>query len=59
MAVNTISAPISTLKAPTSWGSRTAIKGQLAKIWKDFGWLWKYKKFNASQRFLHEGSVRK
>jgi hypothetical protein len=37
MAVNTISAPISTLKAPTSWGSRTAIKGQLAKIWKDFG----------------------
>lgn len=37
MAVNTISAPISTLKAPTSWGSRTAIKGQLAKIWKDYG----------------------
>ena len=37
MAVNTISAPISTLKAPTSWGSRIAIKSQLAKIWKDYG----------------------
>lgn len=37
MATLSVSAPISTLKAPTSWGSRSAIQGQLASIWKNYG----------------------
>ena len=37
MAINIISAPILTLKAPTSWGSRNAIEGQLRKIWNNYG----------------------
>ena len=37
MAINIISAPILTLKAPTSWGSRSAIEGQLRKIWNNYG----------------------
>jgi soluble lytic murein transglycosylase-like protein len=37
MAVNTISAPTLTLKSPSSWGSRSAIKNQMSKIWSNYG----------------------
>jgi hypothetical protein len=37
MATLTVSAPVVTLKAPTTWGSRSAIQGQLATIWKNYG----------------------
>lgn len=46
MAVNTINAPTLTLKSPSSWGSRAAIKGQMSKIWTNFG---KYIQFSAKE----------
>ena len=46
MAVNTINAPTLTLKSPSSWGSRAAIKGQMSKIWTNFG---KYIQFSSRE----------
>ena len=37
MAINTILVPVAGLISPTSWGSRASIKGQLEKIWKNYG----------------------
>jgi len=34
MAVTTISAPKANLTSPSSWGSREAVKGQVANIMK-------------------------
>lgn len=37
MATLTVSAPTVSLKSPSSWGSRSAIEGQLRKIWSNYG----------------------
>ena len=37
MATTTIKVPVASLQSPSSWGSRAAIKGQLEKIWKNYG----------------------
>lgn len=37
MAVTTISAPKANLTSPSSWGSRAAVKGQVANIMKKYG----------------------
>lgn len=37
MAVTTISAPKANLTSPSSWGSREAVKGQVANIMKKYG----------------------
>jgi soluble lytic murein transglycosylase-like protein len=37
MAATTLLVPVVGLPSPTKWGSRAAIKGQLEKIWKNYG----------------------
>lgn len=37
MSTLTVSAPTLSLSSPKSWGSRSAIEGQLRKIWSNYG----------------------
>jgi hypothetical protein len=37
MSTTTLEVPVAGLPAPTNWGSRTAIRSQLEKIWKNYG----------------------
>jgi hypothetical protein len=37
MSTTTLEVPVAGLPAPTKWGSRTAIRSQLEKIWKNYG----------------------
>ena len=47
MATTTLAIPSAGLTAPTSWGSRTAIKGMLEKIWKNYGTFIKFASENS------------
>ena len=37
MPTTTLAVPVAGLPSPTKWGSRTAIRSQLEKIWKNYG----------------------
>jgi soluble lytic murein transglycosylase-like protein len=37
MANLSVAVPVATLQSPSSWGSRSSIKGQLEKIWNNYG----------------------
>lgn len=47
MATTTLAIPSAGLIAPTSWGSRAAIKGMLEKIWKNYGTFIKFASENS------------
>jgi soluble lytic murein transglycosylase-like protein len=47
MATTTLAIPSAGLTAPTSWGSRAAIKGMLEKIWKNYGTYLKFASDNS------------
>ena len=47
MAITTLAIPSAGLTAPTSWGSRAAIKGMLEKIWKNYGTFIKFASENS------------
>lgn len=47
MATTTLAIPSAGLTAPTSWGSRAAIKGMLEKIWKNYGTFIKFASENS------------
>jgi len=47
MATSTLSIPSSGLKAPSSWGSRDAIKRMIEKIWKNYGTYIKFASENS------------
>lgn len=37
MSITTLAVPISGLNAPTTWGSRASIRGQIESIWRNYG----------------------
>jgi soluble lytic murein transglycosylase-like protein len=37
MSITTLKVPVEGLNAPTTWGSRASIRGQLEKIWNNYG----------------------
>jgi hypothetical protein len=47
MATSTLSIPSAGLVSPTSWGSRSAIKGMMEKIWKNYGSFIKFASENS------------